>query len=432
MWRQTSHQNRNGLHTIASLAKHRAVKALLLCVFWLAACSDLTERQTDIHQQETLRGQLVLWARTNELWTESILARFKEEVGEVVVEFTDLYQGVEIVIEFMQEDQLLEEFITQVNRGFGPDLVLTSSRNILVLGQAGVLQDLSDHEIEFSSFRSEALRQVHFQGKVYGWPMFLHTQVLCYNKAKVNTPPTTLTELRSQALTGYSVGMVSDFSRTFWGAQIFGGKLFDPKGRVVLERDTGWAKWMEWLKATKDDPNFILSPDAPALQEAFIEGRLAYIVCDSVWIPTFRQALGNQQFGVALLPGAANQSAGPFLEPSVLLFNRVSNRNQTQLALKFAKFLTNLAQQREMVADLPAFIPVNTQVQIDPRLFPIQGVLQKQSRTGIATPLNTHHEINDFYRYADTLYQQVLAGEMPADKAADQLAKHFNTELNEP
>ena len=419
MWRQTS-------------AKHGVGKALLLTVFWLAACSDLTGRHTDIHRQETLRGQLVLWARTNELWTESILARFQEEVGEVVVEFTNLYQDVEIVIEFMQEDQLLEEFITQVNRGFGPDLVLTGSRNILVLGQAGVLQDLSDHEIEFAPFRSEALRQVHFQGKVYGWPMFLHTQVLCYDKAKVKTPPTTLTELRLQALTGYSVGMVSDFSHTFWGTQIFGGKLFDPKGRVVLERDRGWAKWMEWLQATKDDPNFILSPDAPALQKAFIEGRLAYIICDSIWIPTFREALGNQQLGVALLPGEANQPAGPFLEPSVLLFNRVSNRNQTQLALKFAKFLTNVAQQREMVADLPAFIPVNTQVQIDRHLFPIQGVLQKQSRTGITTPLNTHHEIEDFYRYADNLYQQVLAGEMPADKAADQLARRFNTELNEP
>ena len=432
MWRQTFHQNCNWLHTIASLAKYGAVKALLLSVFWLTACGDLTGRQTDIHRQETLRGQLVLWARTNELWTESILARFKKEVGEIVVDFTDLYQDVEIVIEFMQEDRLLEEFMTQVNRGFGPDLVLTGARDILVLGQAGVLQDLSDYGSELSSFRAEALSQVHFQGKIYGWPTFLHTQVLCYNKAKVKTLPTTLKELRLQALTGYSVGMVSDFSQTFWGTQIFGGKLFDPKGRVVLERDRGWAKWMEWLKEAKDEPNFILSPDAPALQEAFIEGRLAYIVCNSIWIPPFRQALGNRQLGVALLPGDANQPAGPFLEPSVLLFNRVSNRNQTQLALKFAKYLTNEAQQREMATNLPAFIPVNTQVQIDRRLFPIQGVLQKQSRTGVTTPLNTHHDIEDFYRYANTLYQKVLAGEMPADEAAEQLAERFNSALNEP
>ena len=83
------------------MARHWSVKILLLAVSWLFACSDLTGRQTDIHQQETLRGQLVLWARTNELWTESILARFKEEVGEVVGEFTDLYQDVEIVIEFI-------------------------------------------------------------------------------------------------------------------------------------------------------------------------------------------------------------------------------------------------------------------------------------------------------------------------------------------
>ena len=430
MWRQAPHHNRNGVKPLWSLAKHGAFKALLLAVVWLTGCRAFTGEQADIYQQETLRGQLVLWARTSELWTESILARFEEEVGEAVDDFTDLYEDVEIVIEFMPEDQLVEELITQVNRGFGPDLVLARARNILVLSQAGVLQNLNAYESELSSFRADAVKQVRFQGNIYGWPMFLHTQVLCYNKAKVKTLPTTLMDLRLQALTGYSVGMVSDFRQTFWGTRIFGGQLFDSKGEVVLNRNRGWARWMEWLKTTKDDPNFILSPDAPALQEAFVEGRLAYLVCNSIWIPSFRQALGDKRFGVTLLPRTAGRPAGPILEPSVLLFNRVSNRKQTQLAVKFAKFLTNVAQQRKITTKLQGVIPVNNGVRIDRRLFPIQGVLQEQSRAGVAVPLNTSHKLRDVYRYADDLYQKVLAGETPPDKAAEQLTERFNAELN--
>ncbi|NET39149.1 MAG: extracellular solute-binding protein [Cyanothece sp. SIO1E1] len=416
------------------MPKRLYLKLWLSILALIAACSPLTENQPQtVQQSEVLSGQLVLWTSTlDNLWTESILTKFKEGVSEAVIEFSDLYDQVEIVIEFIPQDQLVEEFVTQVNRGFGPDLVLTNARNIPVLSQAGVLRDLSDYEIEVASFRSEALEQVHFQGKLYGWPMFLHTQVLCYNKAKVKQLPTTLSELRSQARLGYSVGIVSGFGPTFWGTQIFGGELFDQNGRVILERGQGWAQWMEWLKAAKDDPNFILSADAPALQEAFTEGRLAYTVCYSAWIPAFRKVLGEQKFGVTLLPGAANRPAGPTIEPSVLLFNQASNGNQAYLALKFAQFFTNVAQQRKTVTELQALIPVNNDVDVDSRLFPIQGVLQKQSQTGIALPLNTRQKVQDIFRYADILYEQVIAGEMQPDKAATQLAERFNAELDQP
>ncbi len=415
------------------MPKHWSVKLLLLVVVCLSACRNFTNQQIQPNRQEDLQGQLVMWISTlDKEWTEAILNEFKEDVSIAVGEFTDIYDDVDIVLEFVPADQLIDEFATQANRGFGPDLILTRSRHIPVLSQAGALKDLSDHEIDMASFRTDALRQVHFQGKLYGWPVFLHTQALCYNKAKVNKIPITLSDLRAQARAGYSVGMVSGFRPTFWGTQIFGGQLFDRQGHVILDRNLGWSQWMEWLKATKDEPNFILSSDESALQDAFIQGRLAYIVCNSGWIPTFRKVLGTQQFGLALLPGKPDRPAGPFLEPSVLLLNQASNANQTQLALKFANFFTNVAKQRETATELQALIPVNTNVDIDSRLFPILGVLQKQSQSGIAIPLNTRYELQNIFSDADVLYQKVLAGEMAADTAAAQLTDRLNTELTEP
>lgn len=395
----------------------------------LSACGLPDGGQSAAEQRERLHGQLVLWISFQESqWTEAIVTEFKQNVTAAVEEFTEIYEDVDLVLEYVPTKQHVDAFITQVNSGFGPDLVLTRASNIPTLTQAGVLQDLSDHELDVAAFRPEALRQVHFQGKLYGWPLFLHTQVLCYNKTKVKQLPKTLLDLRSQARSGYSVGLVSDFRSTFWGTQIFSGQLLDSKDRAIL--GPGWAQWMEWLKSTKDEPNFVLSDDAPALQDAFLEGRLAYLICQSGWIPTFRKKLGKQQFGVALLPGNPQRSAGPALEPSALVFNRVSSENQTQLAYKFANFFTNVAKQRELATAFQSLIPVNTKVDIDPRLFPILGVLQQQSQTGIAMPLKMRYQLQDAYRFADTLYDQVLAGELLPAIAADRLVERLNAELH--
>ena len=154
----------------------------------------------------------------------------------------------------------------------GPDIVYTDFSNLPILIQRGVVRNLNQfrNQLELSKFRSEALSQVHYQGNLYGLPLDLTTQVLCYDKEKVKEIPETLSELRIQANQGYSVGMQSSFSFTFWGIQAFGGQLLDAQERIILAQLRSWAKWMEWLKTVKEEPNFILNEDSLALQKAFI------------------------------------------------------------------------------------------------------------------------------------------------------------------
>ena len=61
------------------------------------------------------------------------------------------------------------------------------------------LRAIDEFEIDYSRFSDETIKQIRYQDKIYGLPIYLSTQVLCYNKDKVKQTPKTLQELIEQA-----------------------------------------------------------------------------------------------------------------------------------------------------------------------------------------------------------------------------------------
>jgi ABC-type glycerol-3-phosphate transport system substrate-binding protein len=408
---------------------------LLIFTCWLAACSSNLNRENISNNLKRLpQKPIIFWIEISNNFTEEQLLKHREMVSNIIGTFTKVYPGIKIVAEFIPKGELVETIGKQVERGAGPDLFLTNYGNIPVLSRVGAIQALDDYQIDLSNFRSDALSQVRYQGKLYGLPLLLQTQALCYNKDKVKTLPNTLEDLIKQARQGYSVGFISNFTDTFWGTSLFGGRLFDNRGQIILEQGGGWAQWMEWLQKAQAQPNFILNEDENAMEKAFIEGRLAYLVCKSSSISYFRQFLGRDKLGATLLPQEGNRQAAPALSTTVLLFNRVSSPAQTQIALRFAQFLTNKEQQKNLIAGPLADIPVNKNITVDRRLYPIEGTFLEQSWTAQIYPLDKFPQekvenINAVINYGNLLYQKVLAGEIPAQKAARQFSQKANTEL---
>ena len=280
----------------------RKIGLILATVLLTASCNTQSERQSTNKQPENLQGQILLWAEMPFRLTEAQSIRNQKVLKDAIEEFSELYPQVQVFVEFFPSGQSLEPFELQVERGAGPDLVMTSSTiKVLTLIRKGALRALEDSEVNQVRFRSEALRPLRYQDRYYGLPLSLSTQVLCYNKDQVKELPRTLPELLAQAREGYSVGVHSGFSETFWGIGVLSSQLFDPRGRLVLEEGgvwaKGWAKWMKRLKRANNEPNFIISKNAEALQQAFVEGKLTYIVCPSDWVPYFNEALGEDKLG---------------------------------------------------------------------------------------------------------------------------------------
>jgi maltose-binding protein MalE len=407
-------------------SKRWIVKIRLIFLLLLSACGDNQSARTNSQpQQESLQGHISIWRELPIGLSASQSSKVEAIIRAQVEDFTRLNPGVNVTVKFIPSGDSFASFVKQAERGAGPNLLSTGfTIGITRLIESGSLQALDNYQIALSSFRPIALQQVRYQGRLYGIPTNLQTQVLCYNKDKVKQPPNTLSELIDQARAGYSVGLHSNFPRAFWGTGIFGGWPFDERGRFMAGE--GWAKWMKWLKEARDEPNFFLIEDAEELQRLFVEKKLAYITCWSGWLPALRDALGADSLGIALLPHATNRPATPLLLADVLLFNRASNPNQTRLALKLAQFLTNAEQQKISQTALPFMIPVNINVTLDHRLYPLQATLQEQARSGVVFSMAQIEKLGENFDYFYLLYQRVLGGEISPDEAAADLTRTIN------
>ena len=182
---------------------------------------------------------------------------------------------------------------------------------------------------------------------------------------------------------------------------------------------------MAWLKDAQNEPNFILNDDSEALQAAFAEGRLAYLTCKANWISYLQEQLGGDRLGATLLPGEANQPATPLLRVALLLFNQYSSRNQHQLAIELAQFMTNVQQQRYAQTAV-SLTPSNRNVSIDRRLFPLQSTLLAQTRTSIGLSLDDIDDIVRGREFSNSVYAQVISGQLDPDEAATQLEEFVN------
>ncbi len=401
--------------------------------------SALPSQVATLHRvpQSTITLLIVLNQDYSEAHRRAIMRVFRE----LASTFAQVYPGTQIIPRVLDNEFFLGQIAKQTELGFGPDVILTSFEQLPILKQIGTLQSLDQYPIDLSAFREDALKQVTYQGQLYGIPLFLHLQALCYNKSKVKQLPSTLNELILQARQGYSVGIQSGFFATFWGTGTFGGASLFPPSVAPVRRQQAWQQWMDWLKVAQAEPNVILSTDTIALQQAFSRGQLAYLTCESSWIPYLREGLGPEKLGVVLLPRGEQGPATPLIYSSTALFNRFSSPAQTELALRFIQFLSNTEQQKKLITEKGvANISSNKRVILDPRLYPIAGTFLQQSQTAEAVSLdmfigkedmrkNSNNAAQYYWESVKNIeryYQKALVGEISTAEAARSISQLLN------
>lgn len=213
--------------------RYHFFQLIVLIFMFLTGCSLKGSEKIVESQEEPVQGQILVW--------HSFDGKIEEIIQQSFNDYRQLYPNVRIVSEYIPAAQLEPEFRQQFNRGLGPDILLTTSGVIPSLIHDNLIPEIDD--FDFSSYLPTAMSHVRYQGKIYGIPTSVMTQVLCYNKKKVKSPPQTLTELLQQAKAGYSVGIWSTFTTTFWGVRVFGENPLMPKVILFLIKTVGLNGW---------------------------------------------------------------------------------------------------------------------------------------------------------------------------------------------
>ncbi len=384
--------------------------AIVPIALFLSGCGDIASED-----KERIHGRLLFW--------HSFEGQEAETLDSMLDQYRELYPKIKIVDEFVTEKKIKEQFNMQSQSGLGPDLMISSFDDMVPMIRADALANLNDYNLDLSSYLPRAIRQVTLNGNLYGLPFSLKTQVLCYNKTKVEQPLKTLPEMITEAEAERQIAINSNFLDTLWGMEIFCSQSKNTKEYGLFDTQA-WAHWLEWLRYVQKDPHIILADKSTAIDRVFAEGKLAYYVCHSEEISNIQETLGADKLGVTTLPGTENGKAGPLLYTKAIVFNEASSRSTTKLALQLAAFLTNVEQQTKLALETESLIPVNSKVKLDRRLSPIQAVLIAQSKTAIAVSLDY---VNDFgnadQRYGEPYYRLVMAGEMSPEEAAEKFAE---------
>ena len=404
---------------------------LILLTLSIAVACSMQGRDQTRNQLEELQGEILVWLEMSTESNPNLEDPHKIVFEDSLEEFKELYPRIKVFVKYFDRGESIELFESQAKRGAGPDILLVySNYPIVQLIKNKNLRAIDEFEINLSQFSDEIIKQVRYRDKIYGLPIYLSTQVLCYNKEQIKTTPKTLAELIEQARQGHSVGLVSGLGETFWGAGIFGGSLFDDSGRLAMNVNGGWAGWMRWLKEAQNEPNFILSNKKEVLRRSFIQGKLAYLVCSTDVIPDFVEAMGKDRLGVTMLPTQGNQPATPLVNVGVSFFNRDSSPNQTQIALKLANFLSNREQQEQTQAAIP-IIPSNKNVRFNQKLFPLRSTLHEQSKNAVSISLDERENLAVIVQEGNSVYKKVLEGEISPEEAVARLSQTFNRQLEE-
>lgn len=293
-------------HRLAVLrhsTRHQCLaRSLLLLAFALAlvGCTGAENASRD--------GRILLW---HDWDTESAAA-----LDRIIAEFGEIYPDVEVVPVAVPPDEFAVQFTEKAKSGFGPDLILADSAIIYELAEAGFLRDLAGREgSEAERFLSTGYVQLQTNdGKLYGLPMSNHTQVLFYDQERVSAPVTTTNELFAAAQNGQGVAMDLSLPATFWLLGTEYGGIINPEGVVTLEQG-GNVNWLQALQSVDASPGFIVGHEEPEmLQQALIDGDVAYLVGDSRAVRALRAGMGADRFGMTTLPrGHWGVSASPIL-----------------------------------------------------------------------------------------------------------------------
>ena len=314
-------------------------------------------------QSNSPKGRLLIW--------HMLIDKQAEVLTSTIEQYTKLYPEVSVTLEHISNKEIANRFLTDVQLGLGPDLLLIRYTDVPQFIRAEMVEDLTQHQVNTAIYHAAIVSQVTYQGRLYGVPYAIETEALCYNKARIKQPPKTLNDLLWAAKIGHRIAFRSTFVEAFWGHALFESGYPSSQNVVELLLDKeAIAQWLSWLQRAQDDPNIVLNEEREVLHQAFAEEEFDIYTCSSFEIPAFQASLGDKKLGVAPLPSRGDRAAGPFLHPLVFLVSKASSPENIKLSLHLTEFLTNVRQQIRMTLETEALIPSNREVKLDNRLTP--------------------------------------------------------------
>ena len=251
--------------------------------------------------------------------------------------------GVKVVIE--EPDPLTDKFVQAASTGDGPDLVFWAHDRFGEWANSGLIAPVRPRKALKDGVSDFAWDAVAMNGKTWGYPIFVESIALLYNKKLLPTPPASFEEIaRGLKLPKKASPILWDYNNAYFSFPLLmanGGYAFEKNGTKYNEKKTGVTTpgaiaGGKMLKELIDRKVMPAGADYGVMDAAFSKGEVAMII-NGPWSWKGYQQAGID-FGVAPLPSINGKPAKPFVGVYALGVNAASP-NKDLIAEFIEKFV---------------------------------------------------------------------------------------------
>ena len=299
---------------------------------------------------------LVVPAGTIKLWYAYDAGGAEEEaLKQAVALLEEAQPKLEVTLEripfgeFDEEGAIFDKWNKEVAAGGGPDMFTApndhtgaQARQSIVMGidRPAVIASLDKYlKVDAANFFPRAsFEGATVDGKIYGVPGIAKAVALYYNKTTIPTPPTTTAELLQMVKDGKKIAINQTAYHSFgFLTGAFGGTLLDANGVCIADQG-GFAEALQFLKELKD-AGAILNTDNSVSNQLFTEGSVDMTIQGPWKLGDFREALGDDDLGVAKMPAGPVGVATPLAGVDYWYVNPNIPDKQKKLAADVAMYL---------------------------------------------------------------------------------------------
>ncbi|MDT2785166.1 extracellular solute-binding protein [Enterococcus asini] len=418
------------------MKKRMALVGLGIALFSLAACGPKgnTMESGDTAGKSNKDYDLLVWEDQSKA----------DGIADAVAAFEKEHDVTIKVVEKAYAQQI-EDLRLDGPAGTGADVITIPGDQIGTSVTEGLLKELDVDQATQDIYTESAMQSQIVDGKVYGLPKAVETQILFYNKDLIQESelPKTLGEwlTYSKKITDNEkdkYGLISTLDQIYYAEGImsgYGGYIFGQNDDGSYNPDdlgidnAGSIEGANVIKKFYDEgvlPSGLVGEQGTnVLDSLFTEGKAAAVISGPWSLSPYKEA--GIDYGVAELPMLDNgKHMGSFI--GVKSYNVSSYSKNGDLAEEFVEFITNeenSKQRYEVTAEVPAVAALAE----DEAVTASEGAaaIAAQSQYAVLTPGIT--EMNSVWEPVDGALQTIATGKAIPETALPEAAAQIKSAI---
>ena len=335
-------------------------------------------------------------------------------------------------------DAYADKITAAIPRGKGPDVYIFAQDRLGGWVEAGKTVESVDFYVDdelLDTLLPGMIDAMTYRDTIFGIPLNYKSVTMIYNKAIVDDPPETVSELIELAkkhtnIASGNFGLAYEYSNFFFHAALmnaFGGRVFAPGPEPVIDSPENVAAIKEMLRWYKTEGVLPDDPSAALISSLFNSGK-APIVFSGPWF--LGEIEADVEYGLAPLPRVEAAGGAP-MRPWLTIEGVYISPQTEKLdeAFEFARYL--VSEEAAVVLALEGGqMPTNKAVYERPEIATNETISAFREQLKTAVPMPNYAEMTLMWSPVTTAMNKIVKGSASPEDALREAQQKVKKDID--